>query len=94
MKTVIWLPGARDDLERLHAFVLPHSLTAAERAITSILEAVEQLREFPQSGRPFQHEPVFREWPVRFGAKNYVIRYRLTVDALVIVRVWHGLEDR
>lgn len=94
MNAVIWLPDARDDLERLHAFIRPHSRTAAQRAITAVIDAVEQLCEFPEMGRPFDYDLDYREWPVRFGAKNYVIRYRLLEAAIVIVRVWHGLEDR
>ena len=56
MNAVIWLPDARDDLERLHAFIRPHSRTAAQRAITAVIDAVEQLCEFPEMGRPFDYD--------------------------------------
>lgn len=36
----------------------------------------------------------FRELFVTFGARGYVIRYRIDKDHIVIVRVWHSLEQR
>ena len=94
MASIQWLPDARDDLARLYAFILPHSSEAAQRAIETILKAVDSLVQFPQSGRPWEPDIKFREKPVQFGAKAYVIRYRLFEDKIIIVRVWHGLEDR
>lgn len=94
MNFIKWVPEAQDDLRRLHAFILPHSSDAADKAISTILSAVDHLGEFPESGKPWDHDTGFREWPVQFGAKGYVVRYRLSDDALIIVRVWHSLEER
>lgn len=94
MAHVQWLPEARDDLARLYHFISPHSPAAADKAVDLILKAAERLSEFPETGRLWDPDPRFREWPVQFGAKGYVIRYRLYDDQLIIVRVWHGLEDR
>ena len=94
MAAIRWLPGALDDLKRLHAFLEPLSADAAHRAVVTIIEATEQLGEFPGQGKPWEPDMRFREWGVRFGAKGYVIRYRVEGDEVVIVRVWHGLEAR
>lgn len=94
MVTVRWLPDALDDLKRLHAFIKPHSPTAASRAVDALIEAAETLVEFPEKGRPWDLETDFRELSVKFGARGYVIRYRYIDDQVFIVRVWHALEDR
>ncbi len=94
MADIRWLPQAREDLQRLHAFIAPHSHVAAGKAIDVILEAAEQLSAHPEIGRLWQPDTNYREWPVRFGAKNYVLRYRIFENQIIIARVWHGLETR
>ncbi|MCY3703443.1 MAG: type II toxin-antitoxin system RelE/ParE family toxin [Rhodospirillales bacterium] len=94
MRALRWLPEALDDLKRLHAFIEPHSPQAAARAIGVLLASAERLTSFPEMGRPWEADNDFRELPVRFGTRGYVIRYRLPEDRVVIVRVWHALEQR
>lgn len=94
MAEIKWLPGARDDLQRLHTFIAGHNSKAAHQAIIAILEAVSQLGQFPELGRPWEADPGFREYPVSFGARGYVVRYRLFKNQVIIVRVWHALEAR
>ena len=89
-----WLPEVLEDLQRLYEFIEPHSQSAALRAVDTLVAAAESLQAFPDKGRVWEEEPSFRELPVSFGAKGYVIRYRLYKDIVVIVRVWHTLEDR
>ncbi len=94
MTSVEWLPGALEDLKRLHAFIEPHSPDAAVRAVDTIIDAAGSLSDFPEKGRPWDVETGDRELPVRFGARGYVIRYRHVDSRVIIVRVWHALEDR
>lgn len=94
MKTIKWLPEAREDLQRLHEFLSLYSQNAATKAIHKLIAAVDSLKEFPEKGRPWDLEMNFRELPVTFGARGYVIRYRITDNEVVIVRVWHALENR
>lgn len=94
MARIVWLPEARDDLQRLFDFIEPHSRDAATRAINTLIDSAETLRDFPEKGRPWPPDPKFRELSVSFGARGYVIRYREHSDQVVIVRVWHNREDR
>ncbi len=94
MLSIKWLPEAKIDLERLYEFIKPHSQNAAAKAILILVEAVNSLKKFPEKGRPWQADTAFRELPVIFGSKGYVIRYRLHKEQIIIVRVWHSLEDR
>jgi len=94
MADLRWLPEAVDDLKRLHAFIIPHSVTAANQAIDTLLMSAEALRAFPEKGRPWHLNMNYRELSVRFGVRGYSIRYRLIENQIVIVRVWHSLENR
>ena len=47
MVTIKWLPEALDDLQRLHAFIEPHSPEAARRAVNTLIDAADSLAEFP-----------------------------------------------
>ena len=94
MAPIEWLPDAKADLQRLYDFIRPHNPQAAARAVEAIILGVDQLAEFPEAGRPWEPDLDFRELIVPFGARAYVVRYRLFGERVIIVRVWHGLEDR
>ena len=94
MINLVWLPDAKDDLERLHTFIKTYNTDAANSAIQTLIKSAQTLQDFPEKGQPWQPDLNFRQLPVRFGAKGYIIRYRLHENNIVIVRVWHGLEDR
>ena len=94
MARVRWLNESKDDLDRLYDFIAEHSTDAADRAIRTLIKAGNSLADFPKKGRPSQIEAGFHELSVPFGKRGYVIRYRLLDGDVLIVRVWHALEDR
>lgn len=94
MAVLRWLPDAQEDLKRLYDFISPHSPDAAKRAVVTLVDAAESLLEFPEKGRLWDTDADFRELHVRFGARGYVIRYRLFEEQIIVVRIWHALEDR
>ncbi|MCG8492871.1 MAG: type II toxin-antitoxin system RelE/ParE family toxin [Sneathiellales bacterium] len=94
MYQINWLPEARDDLERLYDFLQPHSKTAAQKAIMTLIQAVDTLKDFPEKGRPWPADRNFRELSVRFSAKGYSIRYRIHENTILIVRIWHMLAEQ
>lgn len=94
MRELIWLPDAKADLQRLYDFIEPHSSSAAARAIQTMIATADTLREFPHKGRPWPPDPTFRELSIAFGARGYVLRYREHDQRIIIVRIWHALEDR
>ncbi|MEO1189226.1 MAG: type II toxin-antitoxin system RelE/ParE family toxin [Pseudomonadota bacterium] len=94
MATLEWLEGAKSDLQRLYDFITPHNPNAAARAVQAIITGVEQLAEFPEAGAPWSPDIRFRELVIPFGARAYIVRYRTLQGRVIIVRVWHGLEDR
>lgn len=94
MKRRVELHAAADrDLDRLAAFLVPMSERAARTRSRKIREKLRALADAPFVGRQGP-EPSMRELVMRFGKSTYVARYRVTDEAIIILRIWHGLEDR
>jgi len=81
---------ALEDLERLHEFVAEKNPAAANRIREQLLSSFQRLLEQPLAGKPVKSLPV-RQWV----SGDYVIRYLVDGEQdLIIVRIWHGREDR
>jgi plasmid stabilization system protein ParE len=91
---IVWLPEARDDIQRLYDFLLERDPEAAERAVRAIQVGSKSLLEYPRTGRRLDDETGRRELFVPFGAGAYVIRYVILDDGIVVIRVWHSREKR
>jgi plasmid stabilization system protein ParE len=87
---------ARNDLVRLRAFIAAHDPAAAERAARRLIRGIERLMRFPRLGRrvtvtPGEAAPdEIRDWLVG----DYVVRYLIAGDRVIVLRVWHGREQR
>lgn len=88
------LASARNDLDRLHAFLSPKNPEAANRAVDLIYESALSLRDGAGKGRPLKSG--FRDLIVPFGKGAYVLRYRINeaLGAVVVVRIWPSREKR
>ena len=91
---LIWLPEARDDIERLFNFLLEVNPAAAQRAVRLIQSGAQRLLDYPQIGQPMDDDSGRRELYLPFGAGSYVLRYRMDGQSVVVIRVWHGREHR
>lgn len=94
MIEIRWSPAAKTDLERLYTFIAEHSADAAQRAMNTLVNAADMLADYPEKGRPWEHDSQSRELLVRFGSRGYVLRYRYKDDVIFIARVWHAREQR
>jgi plasmid stabilization system protein ParE len=83
------------DIKRLRAFLEGENTAAAKRAASLLSDAIEALSVFPERGRPSGIQGI-RELIVPFGRSAYVVRYayRREIETVVVVRVWHGRENR
>jgi len=91
---LVWLPEARDDVQRLYDFLLEEAPLAAARAMRVIRQGGELLLEHPSAGRPMDDETARRELFIPFGVSAYVLRYRIHEETIVVLRVWHSREVR
>lgn len=60
-------------------------------AISTIRSSLKDLAVLPERGRHFDDE--YREWPVPFGKKGYLVLHRITHEQVVIVAVKHQAES-
>ncbi|MEQ1706691.1 MAG: type II toxin-antitoxin system RelE/ParE family toxin [Rickettsiales bacterium] len=91
--TLIWTVAATADVIRLREFIEPHNKKSAERAADTLKKAAATLLDYPQIGKPIENKDE-REFPVSFGKKWYVIRYKIHGNIIAILRIWHRLEDK
>lgn len=92
-RKLIWTIPARNDLVRLREFIEPQNFEAARRAAENLKKAVSLLLENPQIGKPMERRED-RELIIPFGKRGYVLRYRVAGEDIIILRVWHGLEEK
>lgn len=91
---VVWREHALEDIDRLYNFLFEKNEEAAIKAAQIILRGSSLLEESPRLGRPMADGTGRRELFIPFGSGFYVLRYFLANGAVVIVRAWHGREDR
>jgi len=93
--SVVWLPEALADIERLYGFLFDTNPTAAKNAVVCIRAAAHRLEQFPEIGRRMDDDTERREVFTAFGAGAYVLRYRVdSTGTAVVIRVWHSREAR
>ncbi|OFZ70922.1 MAG: hypothetical protein A2Z01_04955 [Betaproteobacteria bacterium RBG_16_58_11] len=87
---------ALSDLQRLHDFIAQENPAAASHVARELLDGISGLRRFPRMGKrvviaPEQQAPdEIRDWLTG----NYIVRYLILDDRIIILRIWHGKEDR
>ena len=87
---LVWAPSARLDLKQIASYIADSRPEASARFVKSIFKLVEQLTDFPESGRtvPEFGDPSIRE----IVRKPCRIVYRIKSENSIIeiVRVWHA----
>ena len=89
---ITWLPGAAKDVERLRDFLKSKNPVAAQRAAKRILGGAKILKDNPRAGVPVEELVDYHDLILNFGSGEYIIRYRVEVDQVVIARVRHSRE--
>jgi len=87
-----WSRPAVADLVRLHDFLEPVAPRAADAVVRELNRAALRLREFPRTGVRVPVQDAREVRRVIVGA--YEMRYEVRDEEIVIVRIWHGKEDR
>ena len=91
MSTLLFTPGARDDLSEI--WDLTEERWNAAQAETYVLElhaAAERVAEDPARGRPADE---VRTGYRRYGIGSHLLFYIVREDAVVIVRILHQRMD-
>jgi addiction module RelE/StbE family toxin len=91
MVKIIWTDLAVDDLKLIHEYISKDSKKYADRLIEKLLERVDQLENFPKSGRIV---PEFNLATLRELIEgNYRIIYKVFPSQVTIIRVHHAARQ-
>ena len=91
MVVIIWTEFAIEDLRTIHEYISKDSKRYADRFVEKLLERIEQLENFPKSGRIV---PEFNSVSIRELIEgNYRIIYKISSNHIGIVRVHHAARQ-
>jgi plasmid stabilization system protein ParE len=87
-----WTSKAHSDLVRLYEFLLPVNPPAAARAVRERVAGTKRVPAHPRLGVRL---PEFSPREVRWVlVGDYEIRYELTGNDVIVLRIFHTREDR
>ncbi len=91
MAKIIWTNKSIKDLRSINDFISIDSKFYATRFLTRLINRVDQLIEFPESGRvvPEKDDPTIRE----LVEGNYRIFYKLQKKNVIIIRIHHSSKN-
>ncbi len=91
MVKIIWTDFAIEDLRSIHEFISKDSKRYADRYVEKLISRVDQLENFPKSGRvvPEFNSPSIRE----LIEGNYRIVYKVSTSQVAILRVHHAARQ-
>ena len=88
MTQIVWSPQALRDIESIRMYIAEDSPRVAELVVGRIIQAVERLRIFPESGRkvPEHNDPEIRE----VIESPYRVVYRVRAGTVEIATVFRA----
>jgi plasmid stabilization system protein ParE len=91
---VEWSEDAPADLDRFAQLLQADISELASIVAGEILSRIQLLSDFPKLGRPIATRPEYRQLVLRVRGASYVFQYRYDGTRLVMLRVFHGREQR
>lgn len=89
---VIFAPDAVQDLEDIWEYIAEDSVEAADRFVALLYQSASKLAASPRMGHT--REDLAGDRPLLFWpVGNYLILYRLKLEAIEIVAIAHGKRD-
>lgn len=82
--------SAQRDLGRLRDFIAEKNPQAAERISARLRQSIQRLVDQPEIGINVAELPGVQD----LISGEYIVRYIVLGDAIYILRIWHGKEDR
>lgn len=88
---VRWTLPAAEDLEAIKIYLDEHHPSFSDSTVHTLYEGIRSLKMMPMRGRvgmkPGTREMVFAPLP-------YVVTYRVTEEAVEVLRIHHAAQDR
>jgi len=84
---------AVEDLRRLREFIEEKNPAAAQRAASTLLRGINQLKAFPLLGTKVSRAPD-PESVRDLVIGDYLARYLVHEKEIYVLRIWHQMENR
>jgi plasmid stabilization system protein ParE len=94
MSSVVWTNTALTDVAGLVETLAQVNFDAADRAAKAIRSTGDSLELNPKRGMMVQDAPGVRRLLVPFGKYGFVMHYAILEAEVVILRVYHGRQQR
>ena len=91
MGQVTWSPSALDDVDAIADYIARDSVDRAALFAVRLIEATDQLADFPESGRVIPEMADSSRREILVG--SYRIMYLLEANSVWITGVVHGARD-
>ena len=93
MPQVIVTQTALADIARLREFLNTKDVETAQEASKAIIQAVQNLRQFPERGSSADWlGENYRELVIKFGGTGYIVIYRIDDLKVFVLAVRHQKE--
>jgi len=86
-----WTPAAAADLQNISDYLKEHHPHYRQPTMRKLYDTIRSLKQMPGRGRPGSEEGT-RE--VLFHPLPYVAVYRVTEEAVEVLRIYHGAQNR
>lgn len=92
---LLYSPEALDDLDEIWDYILSElgNAIAAENTVARIMNDIELLCDFPESGTPLQAISRFPTAYRSIVSGNYRVFYSIKKETVYIVRILYGRRD-
>lgn len=95
MIKTFYSPKSRKDLDRIYDYIYDdlNNTIAAEKTVKGILNKIGEIKEYPRLGPVWYLENNIDSGFRFLICDNYIIFYKNTKEAILIVRILHCLQD-
>jgi plasmid stabilization system protein ParE len=94
MFEIIWTETATNDLNRHYDFIALSNADAGASAVQAIVSSGGSLQQNPRRGAIVDEMAGLRKLVVSFGKYGFIIHYVILEDDVIILRIYHGRENR
>ena len=95
MIKIFYSPKSRKDLDRIYDYIYDdlNNPIAAEKTVKGILKKISEIKEYPRLRPVWYLEKNIDSGFRILTCDNYIIFYKNTKEAILIVRILHCLQD-